>query len=206
MKHSATAKNSVANFQVTVWEPQWPARCACCCGQSDITLLLRMKSEDEDGTVTYDRSWDVPYCQQCALHIHSVRWLNSTLPCLVIAFTIAVVCLIPTDQIDLTRYLSLWLGAASLAFTVAYSVMLYQGKKKMKPTCSCVGPAVLPVKHYDYKGERHTFEFKNATYGNEFRWLNKAHLPTQPSSLTDEQQSTRPSSPHQPPEPPFHSG
>jgi len=181
MNKVQSANKSPANITVAVWEPEWPQRCACCCEANDTTIEVEIKDVDEEGRVLYQRTWNVPYCNHYKLHVSLAQSLSFN------------TFLGPNPSLGslLAIIVSLFLCGifdSALPFIVTIVVILallaryrwrgvQEGRRIMKAKCCCAGPAVVSLSHHQFRGEMHTFRFKNARYAEEFQLLNKAHAP-----------------------------
>ena len=65
------------NAWLSVWEPEWPQQCACCGQASDTTIEIEFEEDDGEGTIIYQRTWQVPYCTHCSQHVQSALSLTS---------------------------------------------------------------------------------------------------------------------------------
>jgi len=177
MSNALTQINSAGNAWLSVWEPQWPQQCACCSQANDTTVQIEFEEKDEDGRVIYHRTWQIPYCSHCSLHVQSALSLTSktflgpgaslgSLLALVLSWIFCAVL----DSV-LPFVLTVAIIFALLAF------YKWRGKQKgrniMKPSCCCVGPAVVCLSHHQYQGDMHTFSVKNTEYAQAFKSLNK---------------------------------
>jgi hypothetical protein len=162
---------------VSVLEPEWPQRCACCNQDNDTTTEIEFEEQDEDGIIIYHRAWQVPYCSHCLQHVQSALSLTSKTflgPTASLGSVLAIV----SSLIFCVLFESVWplvLTIAAVLAPLAYYKWrgVQQGKKIMKPSCCSVDLAVVCLSHHQYRGDMHTFSFKNPQYAQEFKSLNK---------------------------------